>query len=148
MSEEIIRLRVPAEPPEGYLASGAKRKEDDERPMFPEYVEQGYHSTELPLGKTIEVKDRLFADWLVREYGLEDLTPPAVSDEEETEAEGSPASDYPEDFPGREVLIENNISIDTAKSSTKEQLVALKGIGEKTADAILEYFARDNGGNE
>jgi endonuclease III-like uncharacterized protein len=43
-------------------------------------------------------------------------------------------------------LVEANVPFETARSLTAEQLVEYKGIGPKTADSIVEYFAA--GGTE
>ncbi len=107
----------------------------DELPEgFPEYISQGEHSVTLAPGDTVEVDSRRFADWLVRELGLVDVTPAATDG-------------FPEDLPGRNVLIRENLTIEAVKEYTREQLIALDGIGEKTADAIIAYFA-DHGGKE
>jgi endonuclease III len=55
---------------------------------------------------------------------------------------------YPEDFPGRAALIEAAIPIVTARNLDREQLIAINGIGAKTADAIIEYFASEEDGDE
>jgi hypothetical protein len=48
-------------------------------------------------------------------------------------------SDLPEDFPGREVLIENGVTTwEALVDKTDEELLALKGIGPATAKAIRE----------
>lgn len=126
MSEETIKLRVPADVPEG----------------FPEYVSQGNLATDLPRGEVIEVSDRAFADWLVRELGLESLRP----------VESPLEADYPADFPRREIFIALGIAAIDARGLDRDGLIALNGVGEKTADAVLEYFASEtdgdnNGGN-
>ncbi|MBK8810716.1 MAG: hypothetical protein IPN69_08285 [Acidobacteria bacterium] len=59
----MIKLKVP------------KRKD------LPEFVNQGNFSAELQPGKTIETISRTFADFLVREFGLKELSP-----NDETEA--------------------------------------------------------------
>ena len=59
MSEETIKLRVPDDVPED----------------FPESVEQGNLATKLPVGGEIEIKNRKFADWLIREHGLAEVKP-------------------------------------------------------------------------
>lgn len=125
MSEKI-KLRVPAEP-------------------AAEYVEHGNFKATLDPGTTIEVEDRAFADWLVSEYALEDLTPAA---EPAGEPDVNPLeAEYPADFPDRALLIGNQIPIETARGLDRDQLIALPYIGKKKADAILEYFAAE-GGNE
>lgn len=121
MSEEKIKLRVPADDPEGF---------GDKNP-YPEYISQGNHAAELPRGEVIEVASRPFADWLVRTYDLEDLTPP----------ENPVGNDYPEDFPRREVPVGLGVSITDLRTYDRDALIAIDGIGAKTADAILEYFA-------
>ena len=56
MSEEKFTLRVP----------DADALPED----FPDRVEQGNLATDLPRGQVIEISNRRFADWLVRELGL------------------------------------------------------------------------------
>lgn len=124
--DEKIKLQVPSEVPEG----------------FPEYVEQGYLSTELPRGEVIEVADRRFADWLVRELGLVEVDVP--TSEASSEAGGSPAfpaDAFPDDFPRREIFTGQELSLGDLRGKSREDLIALPGVGEKTAEMILEYFA-------
>lgn len=48
-------------------------------------------------------------------------------------------SDLPEDFPGRDLLIESGyVTWESVVDLNREQLIDIKGIGPKTADAILE----------
>lgn len=49
-------------------------------------------------------------------------------------------SDFPEDFPGREVLNGLGVSLAQVKAMSAEQRIALNGIGPKTAEAIDEYL--------
>lgn len=49
-------------------------------------------------------------------------------------------SDLPEDLPGRDIFNKLDMSADQVSGMEKDQLVELKGIGEKTADAVVEYF--------
>lgn len=50
-------------------------------------------------------------------------------------------SDLPEDFPARDLLIEGGLSTwESLVGKTREELIALKGIGPKTADAIIEVM--------
>jgi hypothetical protein len=47
-------------------------------------------------------------------------------------------SDLPDDFPGRKELIAAGITeLSVAKSKSRDELIAIRGIGEKTADEIL-----------
>jgi hypothetical protein len=49
----------------------------------------------------------------------------------------------PEDFPGKSVLEDNGYkTLDQVRSLSREELVALNGIGEKRADAILEALGK------
>lgn len=132
--KQIISLKVPAEPKA-------------------ESVSHGPHDAVLDPGSTIEVSDERFANFLVSEYGLvevdrrevkaDDPQPPTA---DETEPPTVDAEDYPEGFPGREALVEANVPFATARSLSAEQLVEYKGIGAKTADAIVEFVAA--GGTE
>lgn len=131
--KQIISLKVPAEPKA-------------------ESVSHGPFDADLEPGSTIEVTDERFASFLVSEYDLEEVDRREVK---AAEPEPVPAEDmtpeitdrdYPSDFPGREALVEANVPFETARSLTAEQLVEYKGIGPKTADSIVEYFAA--GGTE
>lgn len=54
----------------------------------------------------------------------------------------APVSDLPADFPGREELIAGGLATwASVVDATRDQLLAIKGIGPKTADAILEKMA-------
>lgn len=65
----------------------------------------------------------------------EPVVPPFLKPEEPVE------SDLPEDFPGRADLIAGGLATwESVVGKTKEELVAVKGIGPKTADAILEVM--------
>lgn len=48
----------------------------------------------------------------------------------------------PEDLPGREDLAAAGLTIEELKNYDKNALVALKGIGEATAEKILTYLAK------
>jgi hypothetical protein len=48
-------------------------------------------------------------------------------------------SDLPENFPARDVLVAAGINLETVASLDREALLGIKGIGEKTADLILDY---------
>lgn len=48
-------------------------------------------------------------------------------------------SDLPEDFPGRDVFVGLGMNRESVAALDHEGLVALKGIGAKTADAVLGY---------
>lgn len=63
---------------------------------------------------------------------LAPTTPPATEPVE---------SDLPEDFPGRAALIAAGFATWASVADLdRNELIALKGIGEKTADAILEVM--------
>ena len=131
MAEKTIKLKVPAEPKA-------------------EYVSVGNYGTELVPNATVEVTHRPFADWLVREHGLE-----IVSGEEPAGGQQQPEkteeqifaekleAEYPADFPDRKILIGQKIPIETARGLDRDQLIALKNVGEAKADAILSYFASE-----
>lgn len=123
MSEQI-KLRVPSKP-------------------AAEYVSQGNHSAELIPKSVITVDNRRFADFLVNEYACA-----------EVDGDHDPFEDeYAADFPGRKVFIAAKTPIVDLRMMDRDQLLAIEGVGEKTADGILEYFAaetadRDNATGE
>lgn len=50
-------------------------------------------------------------------------------------------SDLPEDFPGREALVEAGfVTWESVVDLTRDELIAIKGIGPKKADAILDVI--------
>ena len=52
-----------------------------------------------------------------------------------------PVSDLPEDFPGSQDLIDGGYATwESVVELTRDELIAVKGIGPKTADAILEVM--------
>jgi hypothetical protein len=131
--KQIISLKVPAEPKA-------------------ESVSHGNFDADLTPGETIETSDERIANWLKADYDLKETgreevkaAEPAPEETPETPAEDL-AAGYPEDLPGREALIAAEVPVSTVRSLTAEQLAGYKGIGPKTADAIVEYFAA--GGNE
>lgn len=124
--KQIFRLKVPAEPTS-------------------EFVSHGNIEFELTPNAVIEVTNGQVAVWLVNAHGLE-LIETVEAAETETTPQTGAEQEYPEGFPGREALIEANVPFEQVKNLTAEQLTGYKGIGEKTAAAIVEFFAA--GGNE
>ena len=50
-------------------------------------------------------------------------------------------SDLPEDFPGRQALIDGGLATwESVVGKTRDELIAVKGIGPKLADAILDVM--------
>lgn len=92
-----------------------KRQEKAEKDGNPQEVTEKVQVTVNPTGA-------MFA-------GAIPLTPPP------------PESDLPEDFPGRKALIAAEIGFETAKAMSREDLLKIAGIGEATADAILNFGA-------
>ena len=134
MSEKKIRLQVPDVVPEG----------------FPEFLSHGNFEATLTPGSTVETVHRGFADVLVRDYGLVEAVSgqhSAVSPDKDQRSKIEDQSDdqFPDDFPRRELFAGQEFSLETLRGFDRDQLIALPGIGEKTADAILEYFANDGG---
>lgn len=137
MSKTLFKLQVPAEPES-------------------EFVSHGNLEAELKPGSIIETTNPNFARWLVDSHKLTivsetevDADVAAADDAEEVPDEQLPeeidAEAYPADFPGRDALIEANVSFETVKTLTAEQLDDYKGIGPKTAADIVAYF---EGGTE
>jgi|GEM_PF-6478357 len=93
---------------------------------LPEYVSHGNFGAALARQETVQVTDARFADWLASTYGLRPVTDAGHASSE---------------IPGYAALVSAGISIEAAADMTKEQLIAVNGIGAKTADAILKFFA-------
>lgn len=127
MSEKTIKLQVPDEVPEGFVTAENKTAKET-RSIYPEYLSQGNEAVTLVLGETVEVENRRFADWLVRECGLVVIEAP-LDDE------------YPADFPHRKIFIKLLMPIEYVRTLERDVLIAIKGINEKGVDAVLEYFA-------
>jgi hypothetical protein len=132
--KQIISLKVPAEPKA-------------------ESVSHGNFNADLTPGETIETTDERIANWLVNNYDLTEIDRRDVPDQPAAETETAPepaaedlAAGYPDDLPGRDALITAEVPVSTAKTLSVEQLAEYKGIGPKSAAAIVEYFAA--GGNE
>jgi hypothetical protein len=132
--KQIISLKVPAEPKA-------------------ESVSHGNFNADLTPGETIETTDERIANWLVSDYDLTEIDRRDVPDQPAavTETVAEPAAEdlaagYPDDLPGRDALITAEVPVSTAKTLSVEQLAEYKGIGPKSAAAIVEYFAA--GGNE
>lgn len=129
--KQIISLKVPAEPKA-------------------ESVSHGPHDADLVPGEIVETSDERFANFLVSEYELEEVDRRDVKADEPAPAAETPVEveteDYPEDFPGREALVEANVPMATVRSLSADQLVEYPGIGPATAKRIVEHFAA--GGTE
>lgn len=134
----IYRLRVPAEPGEGY----------------PEFVAHGQLEATLTPGEIVETTNAAFAWFLEDRYQLEPLETVEVEIEptEDVDSAGDDeaklidAEAYPAEFPAREILIGHNVAYETAIGLDADQLKAYKGIGPKLADEIIEFV--ENGGTE
>lgn len=118
---EPIKLKVPAE-------------------QKAEFVSQGNFEADLTK-KTVETTSRTFADWLINEHGLTEIG--AEKTEPASEA-GQPLpvdfeAQYPADFPKREVFVALGMPFETARYLSREQLIAVNGIKDKTADKILAW---------
>lgn len=75
------------------------------------------------------VEDRKFADFIISEgYGIEEGE--KIED----------VSDLPDEFPSRDVFVGVGLSLEQIKSLDKTGLLELKGVGEKTADAVLTFL--------
>ncbi|HQU84501.1 MAG TPA: hypothetical protein PKY59_15290 [Pyrinomonadaceae bacterium] len=133
-----IKLRVPGEITQEVVETDPDTKEKVTRQQVLEYVSHGEDGAELKPDSIIETSSRKFADWLIREYGLEEIQADesteneAISNEFETQ--------YPVDFPSRKVFIEKQISVETARNLDRESLIKIDGIAEKSADKILNWF--------
>ncbi len=57
-------------------------------------------------------------------------------------------SDLPTEIPGRAALIKAEINAEKVSTMTREQLIDVTGIGEKTADEILKFLEDSKGGQE
>jgi hypothetical protein len=139
MAKKIYRLRVPAEPEEGY----------------PEFVAHGQLEATLTPGGTVETDNANFAWFLEDRYDLEPLETVEVEDESTDDVDPVNNNDepkmidadaYPQDFPAREILIGHNVPYETAIGLDADQLKSYKGIGPKLADEIIEFV--ENGGAE
>lgn len=77
-------------------------------------------------GKGVDVPE----DFRVRDAAPEEEVPAAV-------AEDSVESDVPAEFPGRAALIEaGHTSLGAVRALSRDELLAIGGIGERTAEAI------------
>lgn len=110
-----------------------------------EYAEGNFHVKNE--GQTFEVdallaRELLFAKAAVAGGEFVNVFEPAVGEpmppEGGTQSEET-ETDYPEDFPAADVLTELGITHEEVLLLTREQLIDLKGIGPKTADAILAF---------
>lgn len=96
-------------------------------------------------GKPIEVDAVLGQELLWKKHFLDGEMVPVfvVSSEsgESLEGQESPESleSYPEEFPSAEVLAGAGFSYEEALLLDRDQLIEIKGIGPKSADAILEW---------
>lgn len=119
-------------------------------------VSVGNFEAELKPNSIITVENRRFADHLIENFGLTETGKKSSGDDGDGDG-GENQFGYPAGFPGRDALEAAKIPFETVKGLTLEQLVAVKGIGEKTAESILafepeetdgEETADDNGGEE
>lgn len=121
---EKIRLKVPSAP-------------------AAEFVSQGYLRADLQPDGVVETDSRQFADYLIGEFGLAEIGEPQRSDSSSSEPSLKERleAEYPPDFPRRDVFIEMEMPLATVRGLTREQLVDLNGIAEKTADKVLAFLA-------
>lgn len=111
---------------------------------FREYSQGPFHFTNE--GKPFEVRDSVLADELLHARAriaiggeMVNIFEPAVGASASDKATESLAAGYPEGFPSADALAAAGLSFEEVKLLNRDQLVALKGIGGKTADAILEH---------
>lgn len=102
----------------------------------PREVSVGDHVLRALPGKPVEVPLSQLQMWL--NTGRFDWIQPEADD-----------SDLPKELPGRAALKAAKPPIDLSKLVTMDRaaLIAVPGIAEKTADAILEFLAKPKGGN-
>lgn len=104
-----------------------------------EYKNGEFHA--INDGKPIDAPELLVSDLLAATVHLEgeeiNVFVPAKKQDEVPAEEA--ATDYPEGFPFADVLQKNGYTHADAIALSREQLVELKGIGEKSADAILAF---------
>ncbi|KAK0039548.1 hypothetical protein Bpfe_031033 [Biomphalaria pfeifferi] len=137
MSEKI-KLKVSGEITQEVVQIDPETKKEVTVRQRIEYVSQGEHGAELKPDSIIETSARKFADWLIREYGLEEIQ--SAEAVENDAASNEFEAQYPADFPARKVFIENQITIETARNLDRESLIKIDGIAEKSADKILNWF--------
>jgi hypothetical protein len=53
-----------------------------------------------------------------------------------------PSGDLPEDLPGRDAFVAAGLDLDQIAALDKDGLVEVKGVGEKTAEAVLAYLKK------
>lgn len=154
---EIIRLKVPASVTEDYTVNDPETGESRTETRTIEFVSHGNLSAELKPKTQIKTKSRAFADHLIGRYGLTEIVETADGDASDDDAdENAFESQYAADFPYRKIFIDLGMPIETVRGLNREQLIGVKGIGEKAADAVLNYQPappvlqnnEDNGGDE
>lgn len=138
---EPIKLKVPAKGVTHAVTTvDPETKEAVTKQVPVEYVSQGNYDAELKPNSIIETKSERFADFLTSEYGLEIINPQPV--EVPVAPENPPhdyEAEYPADYPKREVFIGLGMPFETARGLSREQLVTVSGIKDKTADTILSW---------
>ena len=87
---------------------------------------------------TVEMTKEEFETWEREiQLGLRTTLPNGQTSDESADAE----SDLPEGFPGRDALISAGFgNLEQVAKFTFEDLTEIKNIGEKTAQAILDYW--------
>ncbi len=135
-----IKLRIPE------ILTSDKTDEKGNLIEPVEFMSQGNNETAVERGGVTETNNSRYADWLIREHGFEILE--TVEDETtDNQTQDDHADEYPAEYPGRKILTEAKISREMLKTLSREQLLEITGIGEKTADAIL-LIEETNGGAE
>jgi hypothetical protein len=108
-----------------------KEKTEVQQPIT--FLAQGNDFVELEPGKVVETSNRKFADWLIGNYEFTEVIDLSTS--------------YPADFPNAKPFVAEGIDFESVKKMSREELLAVNGVGEVTANQVVAYFVIEGDAN-
>jgi hypothetical protein len=99
-----------------------------------------YKGIDYIAGPSVEMPEDVAKLVINRELGTLVDAPAAAPEVKENAGSNAIGDDgYPGDFPGRKTLVKLGKTYDEVKGMSRDDLIKLNGIAEKTADDILAY---------
>jgi hypothetical protein len=100
-----------------------KTPEDCERRL----IQMGNVAVQIEPNQTCEVPTRNFADYLIEQFGFEEVADPKA---------------FPTDFPNAKPFIAADLGFDSVKNMTAEEIDQVPGVGKKVLKDVLAYLGK------